>query len=335
LKQKEWDELVNKNSSKFYHLYEWGDLLNRVHGHRLFYLEEEEGVFPLALVKSRIFGNRLISLPFADYAGPCTNSLECANSLIHKSEKIAEDLNIDYIEIRSPDKPYFDVFLKHGFVQSNDYFTYIINLSHNNLETIWTLIGNKNRNMIRKAQKNQVEIVDANSEFYLDIFYGLYLDTMKRLGSPPQPYTFFKIIWSLFYPSRIKLILTEQNGKYLSGSLFLLHKDIIQYAYNCSSKDVPILGQNNLIVWSIIKYAKENDFNWFDFGRTRENAGNVLFKSRWGGKCYKMSYFYKFYKKQLKERDEIKYRNLSDLWSKYMPKMVADALGPRIIRQIG
>jgi hypothetical protein len=75
MNSKNWNKIVDSDNSKIYHLYEWGTLLNEVHGHKLIYLEEDKGVFPMAYVKSFIFGNRLISLPFADYGGPCTNDI--------------------------------------------------------------------------------------------------------------------------------------------------------------------------------------------------------------------------------------------------------------------
>ncbi len=129
MNSQEWNELVrHQGSSKIYHLHEWGTLLNEVHGHKLIYLEENNGVFPLALVKSRIFGNRLICLPFADYGGPCALNREAAQSLVLRAQQTALELNVDFMEIRCPAKDYFEIFEKDGFVRRNEYFTYILNI---------------------------------------------------------------------------------------------------------------------------------------------------------------------------------------------------------------
>lgn len=329
-----WNEIITHNNSKIYHLSEWSTLLNEVHGHKLIYLEENNGVFPLAYVKSFIFGNRLISLPFADYGGPVTNDKETADILVTRTEDTAEELDVDFIEIRSPGEDYFDIFEKHGFVRRDDYFTFILELDRG-VKNLWKIIGRKNRNMVRKAEKNSVKIVEAKNKSDLRVFYGLYLKTMKKLGSPPQPHKFFETIWDLFYPEKLIILLATYNDMYIGGSLFFLHKSTIHHAYNCSSKEYLGLGQNNLMQWYIIKWGNENGFKYLDFGRTRENAGNLLFKRRWGGELVKMPYFYKFYKKELKEREEIKYKGLSKLWSKYMPEFVANRIGPWIIKQIG
>ena len=57
---RQWDSKVRSSSkSRIYHLFEWGLLLKEVHGYELFYLHQDGGIFPLALVKSNIFGELL------------------------------------------------------------------------------------------------------------------------------------------------------------------------------------------------------------------------------------------------------------------------------------
>ena len=92
---------------------------------------------------------------------------------------------------------------------------------------------------------------------------------------------------------------------------------------------------NNLINWHFIQRAGDKKFKYFDLGRTREGAGNLIFKQEWGGKKISQPYFYKFYKKELKERQEIQYKRLSGLWAKYLPEFLATKIGPWLIKQIG
>lgn len=331
---KKWNEIVNHNNSKIYHLYEWGRLLNDVHGHKLIYLEDDKGVFPLACVKSFIFGNRLISLPFADYGGPCTNDKETADTLVARAEDAAEELDVDFIEIRSPRKEYFGIFEKHDFVRRDDYVTFILHLDKD-VERLWKSIAQENRTAIRKARKSGVEVVEAKNKSDLRAFYELYLKTMKRLGSPPQPRKFFETVWDLFYPERLKILFAVHDNKCIASALFFKHRDTIHYSYGCSLREYAKFRPNNLLFWTLIEWGAENGFKYLDFGRTREKSGVWLFKRKWGGELVKMPYFYKFYKKELKERQEIQYGQLSKLWSKYMPEFIANKIGPWIIKQIG
>ena len=330
----EWNNIVNNNLSHIYHCYEWGGLLNTVHGHNIIYLIEENGIFPLAQVNSRIFGNRLISLPFADYGGPCANNDKTADVLIKRAEDIALNLNVDFIEIRSPNKDYYALFEANGFIRRDDYFTFILDLDRD-VSSLWNIVGRKNRNMVRKAEKNSVRIVRLQDKKDLRLFYNIYLKNMKELGSPPQPYKYFDFLWDHFFPDKLLPLLAKYNDRYIAGGLFFKHGDTIHHSYQSSFKDNLNLGQNNLMMWHIIKWGHENNYKSLDFGRTRVSAGNFLFKRKWGGEMIAMPYFYKFLRKELKERDEIKYKQLSELWSKYMPEFFSNIIGPYIIGRIG
>ena len=191
------------------------------------------------------------------------------------------------------------------------------------------------KNMVRRAERSGVQIVEAVNKADLKAFYLLYRETMKKLGSPPQPYKFFERIWDFFYPQNLLMPLVSYEGRYIAGGLFFLHNHIIHHAYGCSLKEYLRLAPNDLIQWYIINWGNEHGFSCLDFGRTRENEGTILFKKRWGSEPVKMPYFYKFYKKRLNQRQEIQYKWLSRLWSKYMPEFVANSIGPWIIKQVG
>ena len=70
-----WDEFVAVcTEATFFHRSGWQTIVTGIFGHAAFFLYAErdgviEGVLPLAQVKSRLFGNSLISLPFAVYGG--------------------------------------------------------------------------------------------------------------------------------------------------------------------------------------------------------------------------------------------------------------------------
>ena len=335
MNSKDWDSVVlTHNNSKIYHLYDWGILLNEVHNHKVIYLAESDGVFPLALVKSHIFGDRLISLPFADYGGLCCYNEKIAEKLVSECQEIAQESGMDFIEVRCPGNQYFDMFSKQGFVRRDDYVTFILTLGRT-IEELWRGIGDKNRNMVRRAESRGVQVTEARNKADLKAFYLLYRKTMKKLGSPPQPYKFFERIWSLFYPEHLLVLTAMHDTKCIASGIFFLHNGIIHHAYGCSLRESLDLAPNNLIQWQVIKWGNEQGFKQFDFGRTRRNDGNVLFKRRWGGELVNMPYFYKFYKRELKERQEVKYKSLSRLWSEYMPESIASKVGPWLIKQIG
>lgn len=330
-----WNNSVkNCDHSSAYHLRQWGELLEKVHGHKLIYLNHGDSVFPVAYVQSRIFGNRLISLPFADYGGLCTADNDSAIQLIFRCRQIAQHLNVDFIEIRGPDHKYYDELLAQGFIRRDEYLTFILSLD-TTLDALWKGIGDKNRNMVRRAEKSNVRIIEASNKNELRAFYLIYSKTMKKLGSPPQPFSFFESMWDLFYPDNLKIPLAICDGEYIAAGIYLLHNDTVHHAYSCSHMQYQKLAPNNLIQWYMIKWANQHGCSKFGFGRSRPDEGGVLFKRRWGGQVSTMPYFYKFYKKEMGSRQEIKYRGLSRLWARYMPEQLAGLIGPWIIKQIG
>jgi FemAB-related protein (PEP-CTERM system-associated) len=331
----EWNELVNKSDhSRIYHLLQWGTLLEEVHGHRLIYLQDDASIFPLAHIKSMIFGDRLISLPFADYGGPCAQDGETADKIISECEEVAQELGVDFIEIRSPDECYFEILKRHGFVRRDDYLTFVVDLDKD-IDELWKTVPRNKKKKVKSAEKRGVQVIQATDKTDVKIFYKLYLKTMKKLGSPPQHNRFFERMWDLFYPKNMRLFLAMYENNYIAGRIVFLHNGIIQHAYSCSPRRDLEVSPNDILQCHIIKWGREHGFNIINFGRTRENEGVMVFKAQWSNKRIEMPYFYKFYRKALGKRQETQYKWIAQLWRRYMPEYIAHRIGPWIIKQIG
>src|SRR5580698_6887964 len=71
-----WDAFVAAHpAGTFFHRAAWRHVIERAFGHRTHYLLAERdgaivGVLPLGHVRSPLFGNTLISVPFCVYGGP-------------------------------------------------------------------------------------------------------------------------------------------------------------------------------------------------------------------------------------------------------------------------
>ena len=78
--EKAWDAYIhNANSSTFYHQIGWKKVVEKTYKHKPIYLiakqnGEINGVLPLFLMKSMIFGKKLVSVPFAPYGGACADN---------------------------------------------------------------------------------------------------------------------------------------------------------------------------------------------------------------------------------------------------------------------
>jgi len=189
-----WNNFVSKFSDSPYHLYQWKEILQHVYGYKFYYLLAENskritGIFPLTIIKSKLFGTRIISIPFADYGGPLIeNSNQSPLILNSFFEYLSSNIHkVDFIEIRSPTQPNVLSWLNENYECGQvHYLTFIINLS-NTYDHIWNFTFNKNlRNAIRKAIKNNITIFEGTFNDNFGDFYNNYLLSMKRLGSPPH-----------------------------------------------------------------------------------------------------------------------------------------------------
>ena len=72
-----------------------------------FYVEnngEIEGILPLGIMRSRIFSNRLISLPFANYGGICAETRQVGDILLSAAKIVLLRGKFNYLELRQTDK---------------------------------------------------------------------------------------------------------------------------------------------------------------------------------------------------------------------------------------
>ena len=91
-----WDGFVASHASgTFFHLAAWADVIATAFGHTSLYTLAERdgaivGVLPLAQVKTRLFGNTLISAPFCVYGGPLAADAEAALALAVQAEALRQ-----------------------------------------------------------------------------------------------------------------------------------------------------------------------------------------------------------------------------------------------------
>lgn len=135
-----------------------------------------------------------------------------------------------------------------------------------NDDDIWMhQISSKNRNMIRKAEKEGVVIVE--SEDY-ETFRKLYDGTMSDLHA--EDFYFFPPSYYEEYKQTFKdnslLCLAMLNGKVIAGSMFMFSENYAHYHLSARDREYSRYAANNLILWYGIQKAKERGCKWFHFG---------------------------------------------------------------------
>lgn len=146
-------------------------------------------------------------------------------------------------------------------------------------DDIWmNQISSKNRNMIRKAEKEGVAIIESDD---YETFRKLYNGTMTDLHAegfyffPPEYYNEYKQT----FKNKSLLCLALYEGKVIAGSMFMYSNDYAHYHLSARNREYSRLAANNLILWYGIQKAKERGCKWLHFGGgTTGNDDDSLLK---------------------------------------------------------
>lgn len=149
------------------------------------------------------------------------------------------------------------------------------------LDEIWMhQFSSKNRNMIRKAEKEGVTIVESDD---YETFRKLYDRTMTNLNA--ENYYFFPQSYYDEYKASFKdnsiLCFAMLDGKVIAGSMFMFSENYAHYHLSARDREYSKYAANNLILWYGIQKAKERGCKWFHFGGGTtgdENDSLLLFK---------------------------------------------------------
>lgn len=338
-----WNEFVFRFSDSPFHLFEWKEIFENVYGYECQYLIAENrnhivGILPLVMIRSKLFGFRLCSLPFLDYGGPVldydkTDSLSSLESFLNYLSCYTN--KADYLEIRSPPQVgvmnYSETVFECGNVK---YLSFLINLNRS-FDEIWQHDFDSDlRKKIRKATKHNIRVADRNFEEAMNEFYHVYILAMKRLGSPPHKIGFFTALPKMLGDKRVKFFPIAMEGKLVGGAIVFLGNSTMYYGYEVINPEYRNLRPTYLLYSEMLKWGCKNKFRLFDTGRTLYGSGVYLFKKQWKGKERILPYYYHG-KKIPREDPREKYEFLSKLWSKLLPLSITAKIGSHIKAGVG
>jgi FemAB-related protein (PEP-CTERM system-associated) len=342
----QWDSFVKTHPKGTpYHLWEYGEAFSETYGYKRYYLVSRikgniVGIFPLILIRSRLFRDKLISLPFCEHGGPLINSdlkntaVEfIAKTFLDDALSLGTNLGVDYLELRNPSLTN-DYLCRDFSKQVSRYVTFKLNLLSGENQ-LWRFLDKKTRNSIRKSEKSNITISEILDEAMLKKYFSLYLKIEKKYGSPPHSFSVFKSLAR--FETNVKYLLALHNSTPVAGVIIFYSNDEIYWWNGVSDPRLRNINATSLLLWEVIKWGCKEGYSYMSFGRTRKDTGVYHFKEAWGGKetCY-IDYIYPLKDGQFSTPDpsEGKYQLLTKLWA-YLPIIVSSSLGPLIIKQIG
>jgi lipid II:glycine glycyltransferase (peptidoglycan interpeptide bridge formation enzyme) len=137
-------------------------------------------------------------------------------------------------------------------------------LSLTNSEDIWNNLEKETRNIIRKAQKENVIVRKAESQKDLEEFYKIRLETLNRTGLPitGKELDYFNYClnkdWNTIY-------VAEKEGTILGGFVLLKAGNKTHYSSPATNELARKIGVSNLLIWKGIEDSINGQYKKFDF----------------------------------------------------------------------
>ena len=333
----EWNNYISTNSAAcIHHRAEWRNILSQSYGHESLYLCARDsnqnivGILPLIHMKSRLFGNKLVSMPFFQRGGAIADSPLIEQKLIQAASTYGSKLNVDHIEFRD-DIPR-DHLPEPSAVQTHK-VNMVLSLPESQ-DTLWQSFTAKLRAQIRRPQREQPQIFIGGRE-YLNDFYAVYSRNMRDLGSPVQSKHFIDNIL-LHFPQNSWLIVIKLQQRPVAAGFLLGFDNTMEIPLASTIREVNPLSMNMLLYWEVLKFAVKQNYSQFDFGRSSKNAGTYRFKQQWGAQPKQLYWHYWLGNSETPPSlnpSNPKYAVIINVW-KRLPLMLANLLGPAIVKNL-
>jgi serine/alanine adding enzyme len=329
----DWDAFVTAHpGATAYHAWDWRDVFGPVFGHRPVYLAAREdgrvvGVLPLVAFRSRLFGTFFCSLPFVNYGGVLTSSAAAAAPLLAEATRLAREAGASHVELRHVAQQFADAPVRQHKV------TMLLSLE-GTADTQWAALDNKVRNLVRKAEKNELTAESGDASL-LDAFYAVFSVNMRDLGTPVYPKRFFAAVLKAC-GNRARLHVVRHGAEPVAASMTIAHADRVEVPWASALRSARQMNPNMLLYWHMLKEVIAGGGRTFDFGRSTPGEGTYLFKKQWKAEPVPLHWEYALITRDAppdQSPGSGKFHLAIEIWKK-LPVPVANTLGPLIIGNI-
>lgn len=332
-----WDEFVcESQNGTFYHLAGWRSIIENQLHHPTFYLTcvrdgELQAVLPLAHVKSLLFGNALVSVPFLVYGGPISSNADAEQRIVARACELARELRVDYLELKNqhPQQTLDDDPKWHS---SNSHVTFRKRIDLDPAVNL-AAIPRKQRAMIRKGES-------AGLSFDIDDdagrLYRSMLECKRNLGTPFFGRKYLQAIKDEF-GDRAEILTVVHGKKTVCSVLSFYYKNQILPYYGGGGDLARHVKGNDFMYWCVMERACKAGVEIFDFGRSMKDSGAYRFKKHWGFEPEPLAY--RHFLVQAQQVPDLnpanpKYRLAIAMW-KRLPLPVVATIGPPLARRLG
>ena len=327
------EQFVNGHpGSTPFHLPAWSLAVANGCGAEVHYLTaEREGaiiaVLPLHAIRSRLFGNALVSAAFAVGGG----ILGEWGGLADEALKRAAQLGCPAVELRGGLLP------EGGWVRDGETYVGFCNSLAADDEAQLLAIPRKQRAEVRRALGLELDVTVGRDSDAAERHYRVYAESVRNLGTPVFPRRLFRQVLEVFGPAA-DILTISHKGRPLASVLSLYHRGVVMPYWGGGVAEARTWRANELMYYALMCHARqEKGCHSFDFGRSKVGTGPAAFKKNFGFTPEPL-----YYAKRaldgavLRDINPLspKYRAQIALWQK-LPLSLANLVGPWIARGLG
>jgi FemAB-related protein (PEP-CTERM system-associated) len=328
-----WDAFVAQcPEATFFHRAGWKEVIEASFGHDCPFLYAERagaiaGVLPLVHVKTRLFGDGLISTGFTVGGGPAAIDEAAREALDRAAVALANERGVDYLEYRTGCATH------PGWATKPGLYAVFRKAIEEDDERNMLAIPRKQRAMVRKGIKaGLVSEIDEVT----DRLYDIYAESVRNLGTP---------VFGRAYLAHLKRafgtdcdVVTVLHGATPVASVMNFYfRDTVLPYYGGSTGAARDVAGNDFMYWEVMHRAAARGYRMFDFGRSKRGTGAFAFKKNWGFPAEPL--VYEFYLRKGGEVPDVnplnpKYRLFIAAWQR-LPLFLANRVGPHLARGLG
>jgi FemAB-related protein (PEP-CTERM system-associated) len=320
-----------------FHLTGWTSAVEQGAGQKARFLLAEAGdgelvgILPLSEIKSRLFGNALVSSGFAVDGGALAIDDRAARQLVDAAIAHARASRFPSLEMRGGAVEGGD-----WHIDTDTYLGFSRDLAGDD-DAELLAIPRKQRAEVRKALGFGLTVETGSSRRDRDAHYEVYATSVRNLGTPVFPRALFDAMLDQLGDAA-DILTVRHEGRAIASVLSLYFGGTVYPYWGGGTADARIWRANDMMYYALMLHARKvKGCTRFDFGRSKAGTGPAAFKRNWGFEPQPLSYA-KYAMDGAAPRDinptSAKYRFQVAAWQK-MPLWLANRLGPMIARGLG
>ena len=317
-----------------FHRPQWTAAVERGTGQRACYLMAERagaivGVLPLTEVRSRLFGNALVSAGFGTGGGLLAEGAAPVEALAEAGWAIAERRRCPTLELRGGPFP-------SGWTCQEGVYSSFARDVPADEAALLAVLPRRQRAEVRRARDfGLVTSADADRR-HRAAHFRVYAESVRNLGTPVFPRRLFGAMLDAF-GDEADIVMVWKDDRPLATLLTFYFKGVCQPYWGGGTAEARAWRANDLVYFEAMRRGLERGCTRADFGRSKVGTGPWKRKKIWDFEETPLVYAVRAADgRSAREVNPLspRYRLQVAAWQK-LPLWMANRLGPVIARGLG